>query len=157
AAQLAHQLHVVIAGDTQRASVRDHVAHEPHGIKDARPAIDQVADEDGFPSQRVLVAGAAAQGRFTRSNRAELVTKSPEELFQLITTAVNIADDINGTMFVTFIAVQPHTLDGGGFHFLRRFQYENVAKAFFAETTQRAAQLRTLLANDVSAKVAFVT
>jgi hypothetical protein len=44
APQLAHQLHVVVARDTERGTRRDHVAKQPNGIEDARPTVHEIAD-----------------------------------------------------------------------------------------------------------------
>ena len=59
-AQLAHQLHVVIARHAKRRPGVDHGAHQAHGVEDARPAVDQVPEEDGLASLGMRVDGRPA-------------------------------------------------------------------------------------------------
>ena len=48
AAQLAHQLHVVVARHAERRAGLDHVHHEPQHPGDLRPAVHEVAEEDAL-------------------------------------------------------------------------------------------------------------
>jgi hypothetical protein len=52
AAELAHELHVVVARDAEGGTRADHSHHEPQHVGRPRPAVDEVADEYGFPSER---------------------------------------------------------------------------------------------------------
>jgi hypothetical protein len=46
ALELAHQLVVVVARDTQGTPRFDHIHHELHGIQDAQTAVDQITQEN---------------------------------------------------------------------------------------------------------------
>jgi hypothetical protein len=59
APQLAHQLHVVIAGNAKSRARRHHVADQSHGVENARPSVHEIADENGFPALRMSVNWAA--------------------------------------------------------------------------------------------------
>ena len=68
ASELPQQLHVVIAGHAEGRSAAHHVAHQPHGVENPRAAIDEIADEDGFPALRDgRRAGAAEPDRPPRA------------------------------------------------------------------------------------------
>src|SRR5688572_14487754 len=63
AAQLAHQLHIVIAGNTESGARRDHVADKPNTVEDARATIHEIADEDRLPTLWMRVNRPAAECR----------------------------------------------------------------------------------------------
>jgi hypothetical protein len=157
ATQLAHQLHVVVAGDTERGTLRDHVVNEPNGVEDAWPTVHEVADEDRFPAQRMRIHRAAGQSGSTRRDRRDFVTQLTQQGLQFVAAAVNVSDDVDGAVLVAFVVVERHALDPCGFHFLWALQHEDVPKALFGQTTQGPAQLGLLLANHVAAEVALVT
>ena len=48
AAQLTHQLHVVIARHAERLTRLHHGHHKPQNVRDFGTAIDQIADENRF-------------------------------------------------------------------------------------------------------------
>ena len=62
AAQLTHELHVVVAGDAQGRPGPDHVPHQTDRVEDARAAVHQVADEDGLATPQVGVGPVPPEG-----------------------------------------------------------------------------------------------
>ena len=155
APELPQQLHVVVAGDAQGRAAVDHVAHQPHGVEDAGAAVHQIADEYGLTALRMGEIAIAPQGiGVPQPDRR--VAEPPEQLLQLVATAVNVADDVKGAAFPGSIVPQGHALDDGGFHLFRRLQHENVTEALAAESPERPAQLGLLLADDVGTEVAIV-
>ena len=53
-----------------------------------------------------------------------------EQGFKLIAAAVNVADDVEGAMFLPFVIPQRHSLDRGRFDLLGAFQHKDMAEAF---------------------------
>jgi hypothetical protein len=55
AAQLAQQLHVMVAGETVCLAERNHVADKPNGIEDAWSTIHKIPDENCLSSERMAM------------------------------------------------------------------------------------------------------
>jgi hypothetical protein len=86
---------------------------------------------------------------------SELVAELAEQHHELIVTTVHVADDVEGTAVLLLVVPQRLALDRGCVHFLDRAHYRDVSKALALKISQRAAQLRALIANDVRTEVAI--
>jgi hypothetical protein len=157
AAQLAHQLHVVVAGDAKRGAGNDHVADEPNRFENARATVHEVADEHRLSAQRMRVHRAAGKCRAIRRGPRDFVTQLTEQRFQFLAAAVNVPDDVEGTVLMALVVVERHSFDVCRLHFLWAFQHEDVPEALFGESTEGPAQLRMLLANYMRAKCTFIS
>jgi hypothetical protein len=52
-AEPAQELHIVVAGDAEPGSRRDHVPHNAESVEDVRSAIRKIAEKDRPPACRV--------------------------------------------------------------------------------------------------------
>ena len=142
-AQLAQQLHVVIAGDTERAPRLDHPHHYPQHPRNVGTAIHQVAKEDHLAPIRMAAASPGSYPSFSSS------------CLQLAPTAVNVADDVERTVIAFAIAPKRLPFDGQRFDCLGRIENVDVTEALAVEPPERAAQLLHMLADDVIREIAI--
>src|SRR5439155_16846630 len=96
--QLPDQLDVVVTGNTMGGSAANHAHHDPKYVRDARPAIDEVADEHAATSLRVAPDTSLVRG----------VAEKAQERLQLARTAMDIADHVERAVLV--LAVVPEGL-----------------------------------------------
>ena len=123
AAQLAHQLHVVVARHAQRGPPST-IHHELEHLGNLRAAIHQVTQEDelatlGWRLGRAadpLSSAAWLPTGFTCV--AQLIQL--QQLHEFIVAPVNIADDVKRPVLVLEIIPQRLPLDADGFHFFQR-------------------------------------
>lgn len=87
AVQLAQELHLVVAGNAQRALGLDHLHHHAQHAGNVGPAIDEIAEEHCLAPAGV-------------TPRRAVVTEPVEERGQLFATAVNVADDVELAVLV---------------------------------------------------------
>src|SRR5688500_16550029 len=88
AAQLSHQLHVVVAGHAVRRLGRNHSHDELENIGNPWSSIDEVAKEHGLSSSRM------APDAF----RAGSVVERLQQFLELIRAAVDIPNDVERPM-----------------------------------------------------------
>src|SRR5207244_13109682 len=131
----------MIAGDAEGCARRRHVVDESNRVEDPWAAINEVADENRSPTQRMPIDRPTDERRSTRREGRGLVTQPAQQGFPLIAAAVDIADDVERPVFMALVAVERHALDRGGCHFLRTLQDEGVPEALPAKAAQGAAQL----------------
>ena len=139
AAQLAEQLHVVVARHAQGRPGGAHRPHDPQRVQHARPAVHQVAHEHRLPPLRMPPLDVAEQA---------------QQRLQLVGAAVDIADDVERPAVVALVAPQAHALEGGGVDGVGAFEAVDVGEALALQAAQRAAQLGALLPHDVRAEIA---
>ncbi len=90
---------------------------------------------------------------FTESN---LVTKSQQKFLQFIEAAMDIADDIEGTMLVPEITPDACALKLYGSNLFGRIQDVDVMEALIFEASQRFTELHSLIAYNMRAKIAIL-
>jgi hypothetical protein len=126
--------------DGQRAPALDHTHDELQDLGRGRPAVDEVAEEDGLApvgvAQRVVVAERAQQRR------------------QLVEAAVDVADDVERPVLVPLVVVQRLARDLDRVDLLHRLQHVRVAEALASEEAERAAHGALLVAHDVRPELA---
>jgi hypothetical protein len=145
------ELLLVVTQDAQGGPGLDHVADDPEGVEDTRPAVDEVAEEDRHPAVGVAVGRtrgeAVAVGAFDN-----VIAKLAEERLELVGTAVDVADDVERAVEV--IAVVPQRAFDDCVVDLVRAQDPDVVEALLAQARQRAAQALALAAQDVRPELA---
>jgi hypothetical protein len=141
AAELLRQLDVVIAGDADGGAGLDHAHGEAEHRRDFGAAVDEVADEDRF-----------ATGGRNDAFAVGLVAEASEETEQLVVAAVDVADDIEGAVFVLAVVPEGLALDGSALDLFGRGEDMDVAEAFAFEAAQGAAELLDVLMDDVRAE-----
>jgi hypothetical protein len=160
ASQFAQELDVVIAGDAEGRSRGNHVANNAHGVENPRTAIDQVADEQGPSSGRVLINQMAPNaprgisrgisvGRLDRQ-----IAQQRQQVLEFVTTTVHVADDVERAMLAGAIVPEGRALDRRRVEGRDALQDEDVAKTLALEPAQRPAELRTLLRDHVRSELA---
>jgi hypothetical protein len=153
AAQLSEQLHIMVAGDAEGGADVDHIPYQTQAVDDARPAIDQIANEHRLSTIRMSVTELGPAWR-RRINCSRLIAELEKQLLQFITASMDIANEIERAMFVPPIVPEGCPLNGDGVYLLGRFQYKYVAKSFTLEGFERTSQLRALLPDNMSAEIA---
>src|SRR5262245_47919147 len=137
ATKLAHQLHVMVAGDTVRGTGRYHVVHEPNRIEDVRATVHEVADEHRLPAQRMRIDWPTTERpQPSRYSGRDLVTQLTQKSYQFITAAMKIPNDVEGAVVVALVVVERYALNRCGFDFLRVLQHEDVPEALFGKSTE---------------------
>ena len=96
------ELLLVVARHAQRGARLDHVADDAQRVEDARPAVDQVADEDRLASVRVAIDGTGVQPGALAS-LDDLVPERREQRLQLVGAAVDVADDVERAVDVLLV------------------------------------------------------
>src|SRR5262249_1791753 len=101
AVQLLYELDIVVPGDGERGASVDHRHHESEHVGDSWPTVDQVADEN-----RLGILG------MTPDAAAILcITQLAEELLELGSASVNVADDIERPVVEFAVVPQRLSLD----------------------------------------------
>src|SRR5579875_2136981 len=133
----------MVAGDTVCVAEGNHVSHNSNGIENARSSIDKIPDEDGLSSKRMMIHKRMKKCPWRY--RDHFVTQLPQERFQFIAAAVNVADDVKRAVLLPFVVPQGHALDRGGINFFRAFQHKHLTEPFASKPPERAAKLSRLL------------
>src|SRR5690348_1011178 len=119
----------MVAGHAQGRADNDHVAHQPHGIQNARASVDQIANEDCLATCGVSV-GTVAPERRMNFQRVRLIAQLLEQGFKLVAATVNVADDVERAMFLPPVVPEWHPLNCSCFDLLGSFEHEDMPKAF---------------------------
>ena len=125
--------HVVVARHAKCAFAA-HGHGQLDAINDARPAINEVAQENYAPSLRVAINALA---KFVARRQ---VAKPVEQLFKFIKAAVHIADNVEGACEFRFSLRQPFARDGGVRGHFFAVEQADAMKAFFIERLEAPAQ-----------------
>ena len=135
AAQRPHQLVFVVAGHGERVAVADH----PHGqAKHARrigSAVDEVTHEDDPPTLGVFCVRWPS-----RAVARQHVAQRPEQQHQLVQAAVDIADHVEGAVFLAEIVEQLVAADHRVVYFIRGGKHVHPGETLPAQGTQRLLQ-----------------
>ena len=118
APQLAHQLHVVVAGHAERRSGLDHAHHQPQHVGNLRPAVHQVAEEDRLATLRRMVDAEIRSPSRSSTGRS----RAAQQLAKLVEAAVDVADDVERAVLVLAVVPQRLALDLAAVDLLRRLQ-----------------------------------
>ena len=90
----AHELHVMIAGNTKGGAAADHGVHQPQNVGCSWPSIDKVADED---RPATCWRGDATGAMFAIARPCNRIAQFGEQQFQLIRATMDVADDVERT------------------------------------------------------------
>jgi hypothetical protein len=140
AAQLAQQLHLVIAGDAERAVGLDHLHDDPENARDVRTAIDQIAEEDDLAPIRM-------------PGCADVVAQPSKEGLELGAASMDVADDVEGAVIVTPVVPERLPFDGRLLDVFKGCQHEDVPKPLPLQVAQRLLHPRALAAHDMGTKL----
>src|SRR5262249_5829335 len=151
ALELAHELHIVVAGHAKRGAGCNHAHGQPKHARDVRSPINQISQKGGFTACRMT---HFERGIRTGVSMRDLVAERLQKCSELVEAAMNIPDDIERPMLVLSIVPERLALEDGVLNFFRRGKNIHVAKAFAIESAQRTAQLLPLLPYDVRAESA---
>ena len=83
------------------------------------------------PSGCAIHWSTADAGRRLDGGR-DRVTQLPQQSFQFVAAAVDVADDVERAVLVAFVVLQRHPLDRGGFDLLGGLQHEDWRKPSLA-------------------------
>src|ERR1700722_9025596 len=117
----------------------DHCQHQPVDRRGIRAAIAEIADENRLAPGRRLdgQAGLSTGIGLNHETIAELI----EQRQQFLEAAMNIADDIERSMLIAAIDIQPDAVDRGGIDFFQSAQDMDVANTLALELAERSLQL----------------
>ncbi len=135
AAQLLHELEIVVARDGERSTRIHHRHRRAQYVRNAGTTIHEVAEEDDLAAVRMPPCG----GVITK------VAEGGEQLVELLAAAVHVADHVEGSVIAAAIVPHPFAHDGGAIDFLRRAQQVDTAEAFRLQVAERTSQLPGLL------------
>src|SRR2546428_14156705 len=96
AAQLPEELGLVVAGNAERGTALDHPHDKTKDIRRTRPPVNEIPEKDGPPAFRSRDGDLALRGVAD----ADRVSKALKKRNKLVKTAVDIADDVEGSSFV---------------------------------------------------------
>ena len=108
-----------------------------------RPAVDEVTEEDCPATLRV---------RRGRSVLRELVAEHREECDELVEAAVDVPDEIEGSVVVSTVVPDSLALEGGSLDLRDAREQGNAVEPFLAEPPHGPPHLVELAADDVSAE-----
>jgi len=151
ALQRAQELRLVVAHDAQAHARRHEVADDPQRVQDARPAIDEVAQEHGRPALRVAVVRAGIEAGALPPLH-HVVAERREQLLQLVGAAVDVADDVERPGELALVVPQRLALDLGVVDLVGK-QHPDVVEALLAQAGQRAAERLALPAEHMRAEL----
>ncbi len=106
----------MISRNAERRAGLHHIVHQFEAVENARPSIDQVADENRGAPLRMRVDGAI-HGRFGLLCRHAIV-QFGQKLNQLVVAAVNVSHNVERTVQIGFVIPQGNPLNSGGINFL---------------------------------------
>src|SRR5947207_4603513 len=146
APDLAHELHIVIARHAHRSSSGDRFHNQSHNPWTLWAAIHQIAEKYELSSIRVSPSATGLLG----------IAKRFKQHDQFVVTAMNVANDVEGTVLLLLVVPQRLSFKGRSIHLFRRVEHKHVAKSLTLQSPQRAPELLALLPNHVRAKVAVI-
>ncbi len=152
AAELPHQLHVVVAGHAVRRAVGHHPHDEADDIRCLRSAIHEIAEEDGLAACGVVRVPVRPTVSGRRRRRLDDVAELLKERAKLVEAAMDVADHVERTVVLTAIVPERLPFDRDGVDLVLRLQNEDVTEALVPEAAHRAPHLLGLLADDVGAR-----
>jgi hypothetical protein len=149
AAQLPHQLDVVVARDREPGALGGHRHDEPQDVGHLRTSVDQVADEDRLAPRRM---GRREGVLSVVVARDDVVAELFQQGLELVEAAVDVADDVERTVLGPAVVPEGLTLEGRRFDVLERREYEHVTEALPLELAKGPSELLHLLAHDVGSE-----
>ena len=136
----------MVARHAQGGAVADHVHHQAQHPRGVWAAVDQVTDENG-----------AAAFRRAHLRRFAGAADGVAQLFQqghgLVAAAVDVADDVEGTVLLAPVIPKALALDNGAGHVVHRLEYGDVPETFALQAAHGLVQGLDLRADDVRPEV----
>ena len=130
-AQRLGQLHVVVARHRERRARGHHRHHQHERVAHARPAVGQVAEEQG----------AAAPGVAPHAVGAGGVAQRREQRLELGGAAVHVADDVERPLVAPVVGRQGNTPQHHGVCLVGRAQHDHPLEPLPHELGQRLLEL----------------
>ena len=149
ALQPAVELALVIAQHAQRHAILDHGHDQPQRVRDPWAAIDEITHEHR------LAAGGRGDppaGLAVPLHGLDAVAEAAEQRFELVRTAMDVADDVERSPLVAPIGPQPLPHDLGTIHGFLRVELVDMAEALAAQRAHAAPQGHGLVADDMRAE-----
>ena len=137
----------MVARNAESRSRLDHPHDQAQHLRRAGAAVDEIPEEDGLAPFRVARLRPRGPG-------ADLPAEGEEQFGQLVVTAVDVADDVEGAALAAPVRPQRLALDEGGIRFFRAAEHGDGVEALPPEAAQGAAQGAALPAHHVGVDVA---
>jgi len=125
----ALQLIVVVAGHAERRVGPLHAHRQAQHAGRVRPAVHQIAEQDGFAAGRM-----ARHAVFARD-----IAKLHQQRLQLGAAAVNVADQVERPVLVAAVGPEARALNRRRINFILRAEDADVAEALALQRAERAA------------------
>ena len=129
AAQVLYQLDVVVAGNGNRAAAVNHIHDQTQHVRAARTSVAEVAEEGSLAS-----LGVDERPVFVAD-----VAQSEKQLFQLVAAAVNVPDDVEGSVLVLFVVPHLCADNLGVFELFGAADHVDKAEALFFQAVDALA------------------
>src|SRR5580765_3699663 len=139
----AHELDVMIAGNTESFAGFYHFLYQPDDLRNLRAAIHEIAHKDGPSSFRMVV----------NAIRIFCIGQLLEQLYKLVIAAVNIADDVERPVLMFQVVPERLARDLNSVNFFRRGEVKHMAETFTLQAAKRATEILCLITNHMRAKV----
>src|SRR5215467_11710821 len=150
AAQPAHELHIVIAGDAKCRSGRGHITDDANRIQHMGSAVRQVAKEDRSPPGRVPPALVAPRGSLALQCEP-LPSGLSQQRSEFIRAAVQVAEEVEWTRLILLVVPKRDTPDLDLFRFIEDM---DVPKTLALQPAEAPFEFRDLAANHVRSEIA---
>lgn len=144
--QIFEQFDVVVAGHGDRASRLHHVHDQPQHVGVLLSPVAEIAEKSRLPPLRMGVYPL----RF-------YIAEFLKEHFQLVAAAVNVADDVEGTVFLPLVVPEFRADDLGGFRLFRGIEDKDKTKALPFQTPDAPPHLPAVLPDDPIGKISVGT
>ena len=137
-AQLAQQLHVVVAGHAERAARLDHRPSPAAAPRESGPRSTR------SPRKTALRPSGGVTVTRSPSVLSDCVAELLQQLTQFVEAAMHVADDVERAVLVLAVVPERLALDRRGVDLLRRGEHEDVAEALALQAAQRAPQIAAI-------------
>lgn len=118
---------------TQGAPRGGHVHGQAQYVRNARPTVDQVTQKDDpAPVGMRHPVDRRAGGILLHGHG---VAEALEQGAEFVKASVDIANNVEGTVFMAAVGPEPLPLNGDGFHLLRRVEPVDKSEALALEST----------------------
>src|SRR5258707_8459467 len=147
--QFPQQLYIMITRDTKGFIRRNHIHRKMQHARTCWSAINQVSQENHLTSLWMLNAKMSCWFALDLN----LIAQALEQFLQLIKAAMNIPNDIKGTMLLLDIVPEGLAFDLSRVHLLWCIKGIKIAKSFSFQVMNGAPHLAELPAYDMRTKV----
>ena len=146
AAQLSDELHVVVSGNCEGASARNHLLRYSEYARSVGPPVDKVSEKDHFPPGGVPICDRPLLP-------ASLIAETRQKVLQLPAAAMDVPDDVEGAGVETAIVPERLPDDLDSLDVFRPVQNPDPPEALALKLSKRSTEVPDLPPHDVSAEV----